>query len=111
MPRQQFGQKALVNRHFAASERGDFFLVIIDEDNLVPEIGETNSSHQANISGTNYCDAHIEPALLELLARIIYRIFVGTSGSSVCNSYFSSVFAAGRQSNVIVARLCPGMGI
>jgi hypothetical protein len=58
-----------MNRHFAVSERGDFFLVIIDQHYLVPEIGETNSRHQANVSGTNYRNAHSEPALLELLTE------------------------------------------
>ena len=69
MPRQQLGQKALMDWHLAVSERGDFFLVIIDQDNLVPKIGETHSRHQPNVPGTDYRDAHSEPALLELFTE------------------------------------------
>ncbi len=65
MPRQQLRQESFMNRHLAVPERGDFLLVVIDQDNLVPQIRKTRSGYQAHVPRTDHRDAHSEPSLLE----------------------------------------------
>ena len=62
MSRQQLGQKSFVNRHLAVAERRDFLFVVIDQDNLVPQIRKARSRHQPHVPGTNHRDAHSEPS-------------------------------------------------
>jgi hypothetical protein len=65
MPHQQLGQESFMNRHLAVPERRDFLFVVIDQDNLVPQIRKTRSRYQTHVPGTDHRDAHSEPSFLE----------------------------------------------
>jgi hypothetical protein len=92
MPRQQLGQKLLMNRHLARAQRRQFLLIVIDQHDLMSQIRKTHSRYQPNVSGTDHRDAHSEPALLMNLNV--------HSGSSECNSYCSSLSTLVSLSNV-----------
>src|ERR1700674_5952779 len=51
-----------MNRHLSVAECCDFLLVVIDQDNLVPQIRKTRSRYQPHIPGTDHRDAHSEPS-------------------------------------------------
>src|SRR4029077_2998767 len=62
MPRQQLGQKSFMNRYLSVSECRNSLLVVIDQDDLMPQIRKTRSRHQPHIPGTDHRDAHSEPS-------------------------------------------------
>jgi hypothetical protein len=47
-----------VNRNLSASQCLEFLLIVIDEYDLMTEIGETGSRYQSDISRSHYRDLH-----------------------------------------------------
>src|SRR5208282_2165983 len=102
VPGQQLGQKFLMNRHLAVTQCREFTLVVIDQDNLVPQIRKTRARHQPNVPRSDHRDAHSEPALLE---------FSFAPPARRCAlSYCSSLSSPDRLSIVINEGNSPGMG-
>ena len=60
MAAQQFGQKIFVDGNLAVLERGQFALIIVDENDVVAEVGEAGACNQPHVSGTNDSDAHVQ---------------------------------------------------
>jgi hypothetical protein len=65
MPIQQLGQKFFVDGNLTTAERGQLFLIVVDKDNLVPQIGETGSCDQADVSRTYNRNANRHLSLKE----------------------------------------------
>ncbi len=42
----------------AGLERGQFGLVVIHQDNLMAEVGETRARHQSHVARTHHRNAH-----------------------------------------------------
>ena len=56
---QKFGQKLLMNGNFAVPQRSQFLLVVVDQDDVVTEIGETSACDQSYISRTDDSNPHV----------------------------------------------------
>ncbi|MNL11093.1 hypothetical protein D3C87_1319140 [compost metagenome] len=52
----QFGQAWFVDRHHALFQRCDLGLVLVDTDDIMAEIGQTNARHQAHIARSHNCN-------------------------------------------------------
>jgi hypothetical protein len=48
-----FFQSRLIDRYFAGLKLFHFFGVIIDANDMVPDISETGARHQADVSGAD----------------------------------------------------------
>ena len=51
-------EPGLVDRHHAFMQPVDLRLVLVDADNIMPEIGETGARNKADIARPNHCDFH-----------------------------------------------------
>ena len=73
VPGQQLGQKLFMNRYLSVPECRDFLLVVIDQDDLVPQIRKTRSRYQPHVPGTDHRDAHSErsPWIFHLHLRLV----------------------------------------
>src|SRR5215469_13910932 len=98
-----------MNRDFAVTQRHQFALVVIDQNDVVAEVGKASAGHQSDISRTHHGNAHritfltiafrnlrIEPnqwslaadrfywILLRLPALVVekWRNFVGACGNA-----------------------------
>ena len=49
----------LIDRHLAAAQRRDLCLVLVDADNLVPEVGKASAGNKADIAGADHGNAHV----------------------------------------------------
>jgi hypothetical protein len=58
LPRQQFMEKALMNRDRSGTKASQPLLVIVDDHDIMPQLREATSRDQTDISGTNHRDAH-----------------------------------------------------
>ena len=56
----QLGQPRLINRNLPGLQLSDLVCVLVDTDNLMPEVRETNTRDKANIAGSDHCDLHLE---------------------------------------------------
>jgi hypothetical protein len=63
MTTEQFGQKLLVNRNLSALESRQFPFIVIDQDDLMTEVGKTGSCDQSNVPRTNDGDPHVSDSL------------------------------------------------
>ncbi|MNT53410.1 hypothetical protein D3C72_1904960 [compost metagenome] len=48
------------DRHFAAVELGDLFRRLVDANDVMAEIRQTNTRNQPDITRTNNCNAHAQ---------------------------------------------------
>ena len=58
MAGEELGEKFFVNGDFAGAKSLELLLVVIDQNDLMPEVGETGTCNQTNVSRTDDCDAH-----------------------------------------------------
>ena len=54
----QLGQARLVDRHLAARQGGDLVGVLVDAGHDVAEVGEAGAGDEADVTGTDHCNAH-----------------------------------------------------
>src|SRR5262245_54606750 len=54
----QLGEARLVDGHLAPRQRGDLVGVLVDAGDGVAEVGKTGAGDQADITGTDHCNAH-----------------------------------------------------
>ena len=59
MAAQQFREEFFVDRDLAILQGVELGFVVIDDDDLMTEVGETRARDQAYVSRTNYCNAHV----------------------------------------------------
>ena len=67
MALQQFGKKIFVDWNFAGPQRLQLLLVVVDQNDVVSEIGKTSPGHQSNIARTHHRNVHWESLRLALL--------------------------------------------
>ena len=53
-----FFKPGFINWYLAGLQLLDFLRVVIDAYDVMPDVGETGTSHQADITGTNDCKIH-----------------------------------------------------
>ena len=53
-----FFKPGFINWHLAGLQLPDFLRVIIDAYDVMPDVGETGTGHEANITGTDDCKIH-----------------------------------------------------
>ena len=58
VPLQQFRQKLFVDGNVAGLERGQLGLVVVHQDYLMAEVGETRARHQSHVARTHHRNAH-----------------------------------------------------
>src|SRR6516164_10838068 len=58
MALEQFGQKILVNGDLSRLQRFEFLSVVVDQDDLVTEIGEASAGHKSDVSGSDHRNGH-----------------------------------------------------
>ena len=58
MALEQFRQKLFVDGDFAGVQRSQFLLIVVDQDDVMAQIGEACACDQPNIPGTYNGDAH-----------------------------------------------------
>ena len=51
-------QESLVNRYFAIAQSRQLLLIVVDQDDIVSEIGKTRARHQPNVSRTHHRNLH-----------------------------------------------------
>src|ERR1700674_5070629 len=92
-----------MNRHLSVAECCDFLLVVIDQDNLVPQIRKTRSRYQPHIPGTDHRDAHSEPSpwIFHLHLRLVGVQILTVAVFPALTAFPSSA----------PRPLCPGTGI
>jgi hypothetical protein len=56
VPDDQLFKSGLVNRHLAGIEPGDLGIVLVDADDIVPEIGKARARHEADVSRSHHCN-------------------------------------------------------
>jgi hypothetical protein len=81
VPLQQFGKKIFVDRHFAAIQRSEFILIVIDDNDVVAEVGKAGPCDQSNVSRTDNCNLHhppeaVDPTPPKLKVDVVPRAFV-----------------------------------
>ena len=52
----QLFKARLVDRHLAGVEPGDLGIILVDADDIVPEIGKTRTRHEADVSRSHHCN-------------------------------------------------------
>ena len=58
MASEKFRQEFFVDGDFAAFQRRQFLLIVVDQDDIVSEISETGACDQSNVPRTHNGDAH-----------------------------------------------------
>src|SRR6185295_19635938 len=56
--RDDLAEARLVDRKLAARERRDLVRVLVDADDVMPEVGKARPADEADIAGADDCDAH-----------------------------------------------------
>ena len=50
MAAEQFGQEFLMNGDLAVTQRGQFLLIVVDQDDVVAEVGKARAGYEPNVS-------------------------------------------------------------
>ena len=67
---QKFGQKFLVDGNLAVFEGGQFALIVVDQNDVVTEVGKAGACHQSYVSGTDDSDPHVQTPAVKVLEQL-----------------------------------------
>ena len=59
VPMDDFLQAGFVNRHLARLKRFHFARVVIDADDVMPDVSKAGAGHEADITGTDDGKIHV----------------------------------------------------
>ena len=63
----QYVEAGLVDRDFAALQRLDLALVLVDADHLMSKVGEAGAGDKPDITRTNHCHTHVTTSAEKLM--------------------------------------------